>query len=75
MSTIQGLLMTQQRAVQAESASHTAPAAIVIENLTQTYVSKGRAHTAVASVDLSIGDGEFVSIVGPSDAVSRRSST
>nr|WP_271213091.1 ABC transporter ATP-binding protein [Rhodococcus wratislaviensis]GLK40028.1 mannosyltransferase [Rhodococcus wratislaviensis] len=41
-------------------------AAIELRNLTQAYVTKNGIRTAVQDVDLSIADGEFVTIVGPS---------
>lgn len=43
------------------------PAVIRIRRLTQTFTSpKGESFDAVESIDLDVGDGEFVAIVGPS---------
>ncbi|MBS4101439.1 ABC transporter ATP-binding protein [Tsukamurella paurometabola] len=44
----------------------TAPAAIAVNDLTVTFSSKRGTTTAIEGVDLTVADGEFVTIAGPS---------
>ncbi|WP_280399756.1 ABC transporter ATP-binding protein [Nocardia carnea] len=50
----------------AERSEASSTAAIELRNLTQAYATKNGVRTAVQDVNLSIEDGEFVTIVGPS---------
>jgi NitT/TauT family transport system ATP-binding protein len=54
--------------VEAAPASVPAPAALVLDRVTCSFASasaEGGVYTAVADVSLRVGEGEFVSIVGP----------